>query len=63
MKWKPKVGEQYWVIAHLDCVEHFDWEPDNEFDVRHYKIGNCYRTKKEAMQALRRVKKALRGEE
>jgi len=60
MKWKPKVGERYWFID-FRFASSFCWR-SNGFDRRNCREGNCFRTKKEATQALQRVKKALKGE-
>lgn len=50
--WKPKYGEEYWFVeiltdedGYVGSEEYFD---ECSVCVNYYKIGNCYRTKKEA---------------
>ena len=45
--WKPKDGEEYWLVNQCGDVISFDWI-DNFLCITNYKIGNCYRTKEEA---------------
>jgi len=64
MKWKPKVGEKYWIIngpVNELYVMSWFWSGTG-IDKRFFKRSNCFRTKKEATAALKRVKKALKGE-
>lgn len=66
VKWKPKEGEEYYYVR--DCefnkdlvVRRTEWEC-TDWDERKYRIGNCYKTREEAGQALERVLKAYKGE-
>lgn len=45
--WKPKDGEEYWLVNHCGDVISLSWI-DNFLCITNYKIGNCYRTKEEA---------------
>lgn len=65
VKWKPKEGEEYYYVR--DCefnkdlvVRRTEWEC-TDWDERKYRIGNCYKTREEAGQALERVLKAYKG--
>jgi len=63
MKWKPKEGEEYHYIMLGECEA--GTHKDNNFDNRavwEKKIGNCFRTKKEAQAKLNQIKKILKGE-
>ena len=45
--WKPKSGEYYWAVRPNGDVILTNWANDCG-DNSNYKIGNCYRTRKEA---------------
>ena len=45
--WKPKDGEEYWLVNHCGDVISLNWI-DNFLCIANYKIGNCYRTREEA---------------
>ena len=62
MKWKPKEGETYCIIKILPeiIIKSYIWWNDN-FDKYVFKQGNCFRTKKEATEKLKLIKKVLKG--
>lgn len=45
--WKPKRDEFYWNVRLEDNIYLTKWM-DDVIDYNNYKLGNCYRTKKEA---------------
>lgn len=45
--WKPKEGEQYWLVLPSGEITYLYWHPW-KFSIVLYKIGNCYRTYEEA---------------
>lgn len=59
-RWKPKVGESYWIIElyPIAVVNQITSDGFNK-DEYLYKIGNCFRTKEEAKKALEMVKELL----
>ena len=65
-QWKPKEDEEFWRVSlEENLYSRQDMavreEPSWGFYNFYQHIGNCYRTKKEALLALKRVKKAIRG--
>lgn len=63
-RWKPKMGERFYFFEIGPCItgtDYLTWE-GHEDDEDMWRTGNCFKTRKEATQALKRVKKALRGE-
>ena len=50
-KFIPKQNEQYWLVDSVGKVGCFPWSDDN-YDNYQLSLGNIYRTKKEAEQAL-----------
>ena len=63
-QWKPQIGELYWVVYSNFALL---WEmciqwTNSDFDKVLFKIGNVYRTRREAEQAKKRILKALKGE-
>lgn len=58
-RWKPKVGEKYYIVGTITCgVNYYIWD-DEETDRGFYKIGNCFKTREEAERALEMVKELL----
>ena len=45
--WKPKIGENYWVIIPDGDISEYVWL-DSLGGNSNYKLGNCYRTREEA---------------
>ena len=45
--WKPKIGENYWVIVPDGDISEYSWL-DSLGGNSNYKLGNCYRTREEA---------------
>ena len=45
--WKPSGGDKYWYISSNGSACYYHWTSD-VLDFLFYKVGNCYRTSKEA---------------
>lgn len=66
-RWRPKAEQLFWYVD-IDgritgyMVKKDVYLPADPADKFRIKLGNCYRTKKEAIQALKRVLKALKGQ-
>ena len=62
-RWKPKEGEKFYFVEgfYEFRVSSQRWD-ENVYDMKMYRNHNVFRTKKEAQQAVRRVKVALKGE-
>lgn len=58
-RWKPEVGEEYWNINTFIEVNSFIWTGFGT-DIGLYKIGNCFRTKKEAIAAAKKIREVFR---
>ena len=61
LRWKPKKGEPYFNIQIAKGtaeISHYSWDED-ELDKDLYKMGNCFKTKKEAEAKLEQIKKIL----
>lgn len=63
---KLKEGEKYWYVYVVSDVAtlnfgtlYFFWDND-KIDKVNLKTGNCFPTKREALQAISRMKKALK---
>ena len=50
-RWKPQLRERYYMILGDGEIKSFLWE-DTFFDKKAWRLGNCFRLKKEAVQAL-----------
>lgn len=63
-KWKPRVGDKYFYIElgyHEGFFIDYDrWAGYGSVDTKHYRLGNCFRTRKEAEVVLKKLKKLLR---
>lgn len=53
--WKPKNGDQCWYVNACGNVVDFNWDK-NRHEISIYSIGNCFRTKEEAKNAVERLK-------
>lgn len=63
-RWKPEAGEKYFYIElgyHEGFVIDYRWSGYHSTDIKHYRLGNCFRTRKEAETKLKEIKKLLRG--
>lgn len=62
-KWKPKRFKLYWYIDKLGEAKQYVWENyvNVEDDKILYKIGNCFKTKKEALAMSKKFKKLLKN--
>lgn len=60
-RWKPEVGERYWVIwiNDTECPVTF-YDCTGELFMRGFwEVGNCFRTEEEAEYAAEKVKELL----
>lgn len=53
--WVPNVGEHYWYFKAVDDV-FFTENNETEIDKFRISIGNCFKTEKEAKEAITRLK-------
>ena len=56
-KWKPELEEKYYFITdymNVNYAVHLYW-----FSEARVKVGNCFKTKKEAQAKLKRIKEIL----
>lgn len=56
--WKPKDGEQYWYYDNRCGAECTHWNNFN-YDYYTWKIGNCFRTEKEALTKGKKIMEEL----
>jgi hypothetical protein len=64
MKWKPKDRDKYWYVSLSYTnvwVTHSIIFWDEEISQGRYKIGNCFRTRKQAQQMAKKIKVLLKG--
>jgi len=59
-KWKPKVGKYFW---HFDVMLRPRYEVYVPREKYLYNVGNCFRTKKQCCEAIRKIKKILKESE
>ena len=57
MRWKPEHGALFFYI-YQDGVGQSKWV-GSRIDIRDYKMGRCFRTRKQAEQAAVKVRKLL----
>lgn len=57
-RWKPELGERYFFVGDNGMVN-FTYAEYDEVDEDYYKFGNMFRTEKQAMKALEKVKETL----
>ncbi len=61
-RYKPKYLETYYTIYYYDhTVERFIWGDDG-IDKKHYKNGLLFKTKREALAALKKLNKFIKEE-
>ena len=59
-KWIPKQGEIFWYFNEY-LVPRFEiWDGNMASHIRLLNIGNCFRTKKQCCEAIRKIKKILK---
>lgn len=63
-KWKPVIGEKYWILLVWDitCINKRIWD-NNKTDNSFYKIGNCFKTRKLARIAKANLLKCINEQE
>lgn len=54
-RWKPAINETYYFVNESGTVEEYTWFNDR-CDIELYNVGNCFRTKKEAKAAGKKIK-------
>lgn len=54
VRWKPKDGELCYFITATGCIGNFYFSSKDSLNCKHYKIGNCFKTKEEAQKELDR---------
>lgn len=59
-KWKPKFGEEYFVVNTLGRIDNYRWD-DDIVDNGFYNVGNCFPTREEAETMAKKIKKLLKG--
>lgn len=61
-KWKPKKGQDYWYLNFVyNIVFQTSYMPGfRQSDKERIKSGNCFRTKREAVTMLRKIKALLK---
>lgn len=61
-KWKPKEGVRYWWIYLSSGIRicHLKWADLSTGCDNIYSLGNCFRTRAEAEQVARKIKKLLK---
>lgn len=52
-RWKPEKYERYWIIAFSEVVQS-EWRADCA-DLIRWRMGNCFKTKEEAVDALKKI--------
>jgi hypothetical protein len=57
--WRPNVNEIYFSVDVNGVIN--ECRVISMHDLMRVRAGNCFRTRKEAIAALKRVRKALRG--
>ena len=57
-KWKPSVGDRYWIITTDGVVGNLIWN-DDPADNRLFNLGNYFRTREEALAMVEKIKKLL----
>lgn len=58
-KWWPKNGDEYFSFRDTGSVYPCDWANDS-IDIMRHSIGNIFQTKKEAEEALEKIKSILK---
>jgi len=66
-EWKHKEGQKCWYIklwplASVPNISSFPFSKEHGYDQTYFNSGNCFRTKKEAKEALTKIKRVLKGE-
>lgn len=57
-RWKPKFDCAYWYVKNISQPDTALWYND-DFDRQAYAFGNVFKTKRQAQQAAKAVKKIL----
>lgn len=52
--WKPENEEKYWFVLY-DGDVYWDWWRDDDYDIFQYEQGNCFKTKEEAEEHLKKL--------
>lgn len=60
-KWKPKLNEEYYYINDL-CIVLLEFHRGRFHDYQRIKLGNCFKTRKDAEYMAVNIKRILKGE-
>lgn len=61
-KWKPKEGEEYWLIRETGEVRSAMWEDGDWYDCACRNFLGAYRTEQEAQTAADKIRDIIKGE-
>lgn len=61
-RWKPGMGEIYWVVFANSNIVPYKWYNDS-IDNNYFDFGNCFKTKEEAEAMVEKIIKLLKGEQ
>lgn len=62
--WKPKKGEMYWYyssLIHFGVINSYVWN-DDLTDLLFWKVGNCFKTEKEAATKGKEIMEQIQKE-
>lgn len=59
LPWKPKKDERYWTVEEDHILKDI-WDNDM-MDYSYFKLGNCFRTREEAIANADRIRKEIMG--
>lgn len=64
-KWRPKLYQPYWAIVTNDVTGYMHVSKmlyeSRIYAIGYFNDGNCFRTRKEAREKLKKIKEVLKG--
>ena len=57
-RWIPRQGERYFLILGNGTIQRFQWH-STDFDQEAWSVGNCFRLRRQAIQARYGIKEYL----
>lgn len=51
--WEPEKAKDYYIVSQGGSISSFRWYSENDFDIHNQKMGNIFKTKEEAEEALK----------
>jgi len=60
--WKPKDGDRFYYVTCSGMIESAEWLDVSTACLQCYKVGNCFRAKKEAEKNKKRILEMLKKE-